>query len=80
MKAGTNLERVLESGNFAVTAEAGPPRGAVPSVIRRKGDMLRTFCDALNVTDNQTSIVRMSSLSGCVLLKQLGADPIIQMV
>jgi methylenetetrahydrofolate reductase (NADPH) len=80
MKAGTNLEKVLESGSFAVTAEAGPPRGAVPSVIQRKGELLRPVCDALNVTDNQTAIVRMSSVSGCVLLKQLGVDPVMQMV
>jgi len=80
MKAGTNLEKVLESGRFAVTAEAGPPRGAVPSVIQRKGELLRPVCDALNVTDNQTAIVRMSSVSGCVLLKQLGVDPVMQMV
>ena len=80
MKAGTNLEKILESGGFAVTAEAGPPRGAVPSIIQRKGELLKPFCDALNVTDNQTSIVRMSSLSGCILLKQLGVDPVMQMV
>jgi len=80
MKAGTNLEKVLEGGMFAVTAEAGPPRGAVPSVIRRKGELLGPFCDALNITDNQTSIVRMSSLSGCVLLKELGVDPVMQIV
>lgn len=80
MKAGTNLEKVLESGRFAVTAEAGPPRGAVPSVILRKGELLKAFCDALNVTDNQTAIVRMSSLSSCVLLKQLGVDPVMQIV
>jgi len=80
MKAGTNLEKVLESGRFAVTAEAGPPRGAVPSVIQRKGELLKPVCDALNVTDNQTAIVRMSSVSGCVLLKQLGVDPVMQMV
>ncbi len=80
MKAGTNLEKILDSGRFAVTAEAGPPRGAVPSVIQRKGELLKSFCDALNVTDNQTAIVRMSSLSGCVLLKQLGVEPVMQMV
>ena len=80
MKAGTNLEKVLESGRFAVTAEAGPPRGAVPSVIQRKGELLKPVCDALNVTDNQTAIVRMSSVSGCVLLKQLGVDPVMQIV
>jgi len=80
MKAGTNLEKVLESGKFAVTAEVGPPRGTAASVIQRKGELLRPCCDALNVTDNQTAIVRMSSVSGCVLLKQLGVDPVMQMV
>ncbi len=80
MKAGTNLEKVLDSGRFAVTAEAGPPKGASVAVVQRKGELLRHCCDAINVTDNQTAIVRMSSLAGCVLLKQQGADPIMQMV
>ena len=80
MKAGTNLEKVLESGRFAVTAEAGPPKGTSAAVIQRKAELLRTCCDAVNVTDNQTAIVRMSSLAGCVLLKQQGVDPVMQMV
>jgi 5,10-methylenetetrahydrofolate reductase len=80
MKAGTNLEKVLESGRFAVTAEAGPPKGSSASVILKKADLLRQYCDAINVTDNQTAIVRMSSLAGCVLLKRQGVDPIMQMV
>ena len=80
LKAGTNLEKVLESGSFAVTAEAGPPKGTSPRVILRKGELLRACCDAVNVTDNQTAIVRMSSLAGCVLLKQQGVDPVMQMV
>ncbi len=80
MKAGTNLEKILESGRFAVTAEAGPPKGTSPAVIQRKGELLRNCCDAVNITDNQTAIVRMSSLAGCVLLKQQGVDPVMQMV
>ena len=80
MKAGTNLEKVLESGRFAVTAEAGPPKGTSAAVVQRKGELLRNCCDAVNVTDNQTAIVRMSSLAGCVLLKQLGTEPVMQMV
>jgi len=80
MKAGTNLEKVLESGKFAVTAEAGPPKGTGAQVILRKGELLRSCCDAVNVTDNQTAIVRMSSLAGCVLLKQEGVEPVMQMV
>jgi len=80
MKAGTNLERVLESGGFAVTAEAGPPKGTGIRVVQRKGELLRSCCDAVNVTDNQTAIVRMCSLAGCLLLKQQGVDPVMQMV
>jgi methylenetetrahydrofolate reductase (NADPH) len=80
MKAGTNLERILESGRFAVTAEAGPPKGTSAAVIQKKGEMLRNCCDAVNVTDNQTAIVRMSSIAGCVLLKQVGVEPVMQMV
>ncbi len=80
MKAGTNLEKVLTSGGFAVTAEAGPPKGTSGRVILRKAELLRSCCDAVNVTDNQTAIVRLSSLAGCVLLKQQGVDPVMQMV
>ncbi len=80
MKAGTNLEKVLDSGRFAVTAEAGPPKGTNAAVIQRKGELLRGYCDAINVTDNQTAIVRTSSLAGCVLLQQQGIDPVMQIV
>ncbi len=80
MKAGTNLEKILESGRFAVTAEAGPPKGTSAAVIQKKGEMLRNCCDAVNITDNQTAIVRMSSLAGCILLKRAGVEPVMQMV
>jgi 5,10-methylenetetrahydrofolate reductase len=80
MKAGTNLEKVLESGKFAVTAEAGPPKGTSAAVMLKKGELLRSCCDSANVTDNQTAIVRMSSLAGSVLLKQQGVDPVMQIV
>ena len=80
MKAGTNLEKILTSGRFAVTAEAGPPKGTSAAVIQRKGEILRNYCDAVNITDNQTAIVRMSSMAGCVLLKQVGVEPVMQMV
>lgn len=79
MKAGTNLEKILASGKFAVTVEAGPPKGTNPEVIQKKGDLLCQYCDAVNVTDNQTAIVRMSSLASCLLLKQMGVEPVMQM-
>lgn len=80
MKAGTNLEKVLESGAFAVTAEIGPPKGTAARVVQRKGEVLKPCVDAVNVTDNQTAIVRMCSLASCVILKQLGLDPVMQIV
>jgi 5,10-methylenetetrahydrofolate reductase len=79
VKSGSKLERVLASGQFAVTAEAGPPRGAQPDPMLKKGNLLKDACDAINVTDNQIAMVRMSSMAGCVLLKQTGAEPILQL-
>ncbi|MBW2030293.1 MAG: methylenetetrahydrofolate reductase [Deltaproteobacteria bacterium] len=80
MKTESALEKVLASGNFAVTSECGPPRGAVPEKIREKAEMLRGYVDAINVTDNQTAVVRMSSFAACLIIKQMGLDPILQMV
>ena len=77
---GSKLKRVLENGEFAVTAECGPPKGADPEIVLKKGELLRGNVDAVNVTDNQTAIVRMSSLAACALLKQAGLEPVLQMV
>ncbi|UCC66485.1 MAG: methylenetetrahydrofolate reductase [Deltaproteobacteria bacterium] len=80
MKTDSNLEKVLEAGEFAVTSECGPPRGADPDVIRDKGELLKGVVDGVNITDCQTSVVRMSSFSSCLILKEMGFDPILQMV
>ncbi|MDY6880503.1 MAG: methylenetetrahydrofolate reductase [Desulfatiglans sp.] len=80
MKTESTLEKILESGQLAVTSECGPPRGVVPEKIKEKAELLRGYVDAVNVTDNQTAVVRMSSLAACIILKQLGLDPILQMV
>jgi len=80
MKTKSNIERILETGGFVVTSECGPPRGADAEVIRKKGKLLQGIVDAVNVTDNQTSVVRMSSFSACIILKEMGFDPILQMV
>src|SRR5574342_808831 len=80
MKTKSNIEKILESGGFVVTSECGPPGGADPEVIRKKGGLLKGVVDAVNVTDNQTSVVGMSSLSSCIILKEMGFDPILQMV
>lgn len=77
--SGSNLERVLKSGNFAVTAELGPPQSADAEVIRKKAALLRGYCDAVNITDNQTAIVRMSSIGAGAILVSEGLEPVIQM-
>jgi methylenetetrahydrofolate reductase (NADPH) len=76
----SNLKAKLEGGKFAVTAEAGPPRGARPEVMRQKAKILKGCVDACNVTDNQTSVVRMCSLAACKILRDEGIDAIMQMV
>jgi methylenetetrahydrofolate reductase (NADH) len=80
VKTKSNVERLLEKGAFVVTSECGPPRGSDPEIIRKKGNLLKGVVDAVNVTDNQTSVVRMSSLSSCIILKEMGFDPIWQLV
>ncbi len=78
--SGSNLERVLRAGHFAVTGELGPPQSADGGVIRKKASLLSGFCDAVNLTDNQTAIVRLSSIAAGAILVQEGVEPIIQMV
>jgi methylenetetrahydrofolate reductase (NADPH) len=80
MKNESRLKKVLNAGHFAVTAECGPPKGAETSVIRKKAKFLKEVVDSVNVTDNQTGVVRLSSLASCVLLKKEGLDPVLQMV
>jgi methylenetetrahydrofolate reductase (NADPH) len=79
MKGETNLERVLTEGHFAVTTELGPPRGTSSDFVRRKAEVLKNHADAINITDNQTAVVRMSSLAACAILRQAGIDPVMQM-
>ncbi|MFH1908418.1 MAG: methylenetetrahydrofolate reductase [Chloroflexota bacterium] len=77
---GSNLERVLKNGHFAVTAELGPPQSADRNVIVKKAALLKGCCDGVNLTDNQTAIVRMSSIGAGAIVVQEGLEPIIQMV
>ena len=76
----SRLQEILAKGEFAVTAECGPPRGTNPEVIRKKGKVLNGYVDAVNVTDNQTAIVRMSSIAACAHLLKMGLEPVMQMV
>ena len=78
MNYRSNLERVLSKGKFAVTTEIGPPKGSDPDKITHKGEITKGCADAFNVTDNQTAVVRMSSMaSSCILLK-MGLEPVMQ--
>jgi methylenetetrahydrofolate reductase (NADPH) len=78
-KSGSRLERLLRDGHFVATGELGPPQSADPSAILKKAELLSGACDAANITDNQTAVVRMSSIGAGVLAIQSGLEPIIQM-
>jgi methylenetetrahydrofolate reductase (NADPH) len=80
MKSGSNLEKVLTAGHFAFTGELGPPRGAHAEEVRKKAAYLKGKVDSVNITDNQTAVVRMASWAACLLLIQEGIEPNFQMV
>jgi len=79
-KSGSNLEKVLKAGHFAFTGECGPPQGANVEKLREKAQHLKGMVDAVNVTDNQTAVVRMSSWAASLILLQEGLEPNFQMV
>jgi methylenetetrahydrofolate reductase (NADPH) len=79
MKSGSNLEKLLRTGHFAVTAELGPPKNSDANVIKEKASILKGYVDAVNITDCQTAIVRMSSIAAAGILVHLGLEPIAQM-
>jgi methylenetetrahydrofolate reductase (NADPH) len=74
----SNFEKILEEGKFAVTCEIGPPKGAEIEEIRVAAEELRNVADGINVTDLQSSVMRLGSLTTCHLLKEWGLDPIFQ--
>ncbi|HTP57657.1 MAG TPA: methylenetetrahydrofolate reductase [Spirochaetia bacterium] len=79
MKCGSTLERTLQAGHFAVTAELGPPRGTDIAAVEKKAGQLRGAVDAVNVTDNQSAMVHMSSMACATLLLRQGVEPVMQM-
>src|SRR5512137_357716 len=79
MKSGSTLEKVIASGQPAVTAELGPPMSADPHEVRKKALQLKGFCDAANVTDCQTAVVRISSIAAAAIALQEGLEPVMQM-
>lgn len=79
-KTSSRLEKILASGQMAVTSECGPPRGSNGQKIADKAELIKDHVDAINVTDNQTSVTRLCSLAACIRLKQMGLEPVLQMV
>ncbi len=75
----STFEKSLSEERFVVTAEIGPPKSADPLKIRDKAILLEGCADAFNVTDNQTAVVRLSSLAGSLILLQMDMEPIMQM-
>ena len=82
MKSNTpsKLEKVIAAGHLAVTSECGPPRGSDPEIITSKAELIKDHVDAINITDNQTSVTRLCSLAACIRLKMMGLEPVLQMV
>ena len=75
----SKLQSLFEQGEFAVTCEIGPPKNAQGDGIRKHTEHLSPFVDAVNLTDNQTAIVRLSSIGAGVHVLAAGGEPIIQM-
>jgi methylenetetrahydrofolate reductase (NADPH) len=80
VKTPSKLEKILSEGHLAVTSEVGPPRGSDPEEVIAKANLIKDHVDVINVTDNQTSVTRMSSLAACIHIKQMGLEPMLQMV
>ena len=78
-KAGSNLEKLLRRGEFVVTSELGPPRGASREAVEKKAEILKGYADAFNITDCQTAMVRLSSIASGAILLNMGMEPVIQM-
>ena len=76
----SNLEKVLKGGHFAFTGELGPPRGTDAEEVREKSKFLKGNVDSVNITDNQTAVVRMSSWAASLIAISEGLEPNYQMV
>lgn len=80
MKAETNLQKTLAQGGFAVTCEFNPPRGIDVASVRENAKGLKGKVDAVNVSDNSSASVRMSSLALSRILLDLDMEPVLHMV
>jgi len=79
VKSGSNLEKLLRKGEFVVTSELGPPRGASREDVEKKAELLKGYADAFNLTDCQTAMVRLSSIASGAILLDMGMEPVVQM-
>ena len=80
VKTESRLEKIMRAGHLGVTSECGPPRGSDAEEVKHKGALIKDHVDAINVTDNQTAMTRMSSLAACAHLTLMGIEPVLQMV
>ncbi len=78
MKTDSVLERSLTEGHFVVTAELGPPKAPDAEAIRKKAALLKGHVTAVNITDNQTAVVRVSSIASGAVALAAGLEPVIQ--
>lgn len=74
-----SFKDALQSGDFIVTAEVGPPKGTDITEMKAHISLLKDKVHGLNMTDNQSSVMRLSSLVGCHIIKEMGGVPILQM-
>src|SRR3989338_3430584 len=72
------FKQKLQSGKFLVTSEVGPPKGIDTKILLEDAELIRGRVDAINVTDLQSSVMRLGSLAVCRLLKEKGFEPIFQ--
>lgn len=74
-----SLKDKIDSGKFIVTSEIGPPKGIDVKEILEDAELIKGRVDAVNVTDLQSSVMRLGSLAMCKLLKERGHDPVFQL-
>jgi methylenetetrahydrofolate reductase (NADPH) len=74
-----SLREKLASGKFVKTCEVGPPKGVDIEEMEENAELVKEKVDAANITDIQSSVMRLGSLSSCCMLKQWGLEPIFQM-
>jgi methylenetetrahydrofolate reductase (NADPH) len=79
MKMASRFKEALDSGKFVITSEVAPPKGTNLEKLAHHIDLLKDKVDAINVTDHQSSVMRYPSLGGCLIIKERGGEPIMQM-